>query len=161
MSLEERFRDFARQQGEPVRPRQAAAYERNLEALKGVEPVVLKVVEAFCRGVGWNLKRNDCCDSTRGAVACNYILEHPDYWQEGFVAVDVEVAWGGQSEPLNAVTVYQGQIVGGKEHVRVFPSRVVIPFSTVTEEKLAAALEQQSGDVLMRIAQHGRQGWTL
>lgn len=161
MSLEERFKEFARRQDEPVRPRQAAAYERNLEALKGVEPVVLRVVEAFCRGVGWGAKRNDCCDSTRGAVGCNYILEHPDFWQEGFVAVDVEVAWGGQSEPLNAVTVYQGQIAGGKEHVRVFPSRVVILFSALTEERLAAALEQQSSDVLRRIGQRGRQGWTL
>jgi hypothetical protein len=152
VSLEDRFREFARQQEEPVRPHRGA-YERNIESLNNVDPAVSKVLEAFCRAVGWGLKRNDCCDRTRGAVGCNYILEHPDFQGDGFVAVDVEVTWGGQSDPLETVTVYQGHVVGGKQHVRIFPSRVAIPFSALTEEKLAAALEQQSGDVLRRISQ--------
>ncbi len=160
MSLEERFREFARQHEEPATPRQGA-FEKNLEVLKGVEPAVSRVVEAFCRAVGWDVKRNDCCDRNRGAVGCNYIVEHPDFREEGFIAVDVEVTWGFQSGPLETVTVYQGQILGGKEHVRVFPTRVVIPFSGLTEEKLAAALEQQSADVLKRISQRHRPGWTL
>lgn len=94
-------------------------------------------------------------------MGCNYILEDAGFQEEGFLAVDVEVTWGFQSGPLETVTVYQGQAVGGKEHVRVFPSRVVIPFSGLTEEKLAAALEQQSGDLLKRINQRRRPGWTL
>ncbi len=160
MSLEERFKEFARQQEEPITPRQGA-YERNLEELKGVDPAVSKVVEAFCRAVGWSLKRNDCCDRSRGSVGCNYILEHPDFWEEGFVAVDVEVTWGSQSDPIEKVSVYQGQIVGGKDHVRVYPTRLVVPFSALTEEKLAAAVEQQSADLLKRISQRNRPGWTL
>ncbi len=160
MALEERFREFARQQEEPKTPRQGA-YEKDLGVLKGVEPAVAKVVEAFCRAVGWGFKRHDCCDRDKGAVGCNYILEHPDSWKEGFVAVDVEVAWGFQSDPLHTVTVYQGQIVGEKDHVRLFPSRVVIRFPSLTEEGLAAALEQQAAQTLRRISQRGRPGWTL
>ena len=160
MGLEERFKEFARQQGEPVRPRQAT-YQRNLELLDRADTAISKVVESFCQAVGWKARRNDCCDSFRGAVGCNYILEHPDLWQAGFVAVDVEVTWGGQSDLLERVIVYQGQIVGGKEHLRVFPSRVVIAFPALTEENLAAALEQQSADVLTKIGQRGRTEWTF
>src|SRR5512136_622936 len=111
MSLEDRFRRFAREQEDPV-PHHQDAYEKNMESLNKVDSMVSKVLEAFCQAVGWGLKRNDCCDRAKGAVLCNYILEHRDSWREGFVAVDVEVTWGSQSDPLDAVTVYQGEIVG-------------------------------------------------
>ena len=160
MALEDRFREFARQQEEPVRPQQGP-YERNIEYLKKVDAVVSRVLEAFCQGVGWSLKRNDCCDRAKGAVACNYILEHPDFWREGFLAVDVEVTWGARSDPLETATVYEGHIVGGRDHARDFASRVAIPFSTLTEDRLAAALEHQSGDVLKRISLHTKPQWSL
>ena len=149
MSLEDRFKNFAREQEDPVRHQ--GAYEKNVESLKKADEMVSKVLETFCQAVGWGLKRNDCCDRSKGAVQCNYIMEHRDYWHEGFVAVDVDVTWGSQADPVDAVTVYQGQIVGGINHVRVYESKVVIPFVALTEEKLAAALEQQSGDLLKRI----------
>lgn len=153
MSLEDRFRSFAKEQEVPAGQR-GGAYERNVESLKKVDAMVSKILEAFCQAVGWGLKRNDCCDREKGAVSCNYILEHRDLWREGFVAVDVDVTWGYQSDPLDAVTVYQGEIRGNTEHVRVFASRVVIPLDKLTEETLAAALEQQSGNVIKRISLH-------
>lgn len=151
MSLEDRFKSFASEQKAPV-GRHQGAYERNMESLKKVDSVVSGVLETFCQAVGWGLKRNDCCDIDKGAVSCNYILEHRDFWREGFVAVDVDVTWGSQSDPLETVTVYQGQIVGNADHVRVFQSRIAIPFVRLTEERLAAALEQQSGDLIRRIS---------
>lgn len=151
MSLEDRFRSFAREQEDPVRQHQGA-YERNVESMNKVDSMVSKILETFCQAVGWALKRTDCCDRAKGAVQCNYILEHRDFWREGFVAVDVDVTWGSQSNPLEAVTVYQGEIVGTIDHVRVFESRVVIPFAKLTEGRLAAALEQQSGDLIKRIS---------
>jgi len=151
MSLEDRFKSFAREQEAPAGPRHGP-YDRNVESLNKVDSMVSKVLETFCQAVGWGLKRNDCCDRDKGAVSCNYILEHRDLWREGFVAVDVEVTWGYHSDPLDAVTVYQGQIVGATDHVRDFSSRVVIPFDKLTEETLAAALEQQSGNVIKRIS---------
>ena len=150
MSLEDRFKSFAREQEDPVRQHRGA-YEKNVEALKNVDLMVSKILETFCQAVGWDLKRNDCCDRAKGAVQCNYILEHRDFWREGFVAVDVDVTWGSQTDPLDAVTVYEGKIVGTTDHVRVFESRVVIPFVALTEERLAAALERQSGDLIRRI----------
>lgn len=114
--------------------------------------MVSGILETFCQAVGWGLKRNDCCDSAKGAVSCNYILEHRDFWREGFVAVDLEVAWGHQSDPVDAVTVYQGEIGRTGDHVRVFSSRIVIPFDKLTEERFAAALEQQSGNLIRRIS---------
>jgi hypothetical protein len=153
VSLEDRFRRFAGEQEDPVRQHRDA-YEENVEYLKKVDSMISKILETFCQAVGWGLKRNDCCDRAKGAVSCNYILEHRDSWREGFVAVDVDVTWGSQSNPLETVTVYQGDIVGTTDHVRVFSSRVVIPFAKLTEERLAAALEQQSGDLIRRISHH-------
>jgi len=157
VSLEDRFRTFAREQEDPVLQHHDV-YERNVESLKKVDSMVSKILETFCQAVGWGLKRNDCCDRAKGAVLCNYILEHRDFWREGFVAVDVDVTWGSQSNPLETVTVYQGEIVGTIDHVRVFESRVVIPFFQLTEERLAAALEQQSGDLIRRIKYHQKPG---
>ena len=151
MSLEDRFKSFAKEQ-QDVGGQRRGPYERNVESLNKADAVVSKVLEAFCQAVGWGLKRNDCCDRDKGAVSCNYILEHRDFWHEGFVAVDIEVAWGHQSDPLDTVTVYQGEIRGATEHVRAFASRVIIPFDKLTEDRLAAALEQQSGNVLKRIS---------
>jgi len=151
MSLEDRFKSFAREQEDPVRQHHGA-YERNMESLQKVDAMVSKILETFCQAVGWRLKRNDCCDSAKGAVSCNYILEHQDHWREGYVALDVEVTWGSQSDPVEAVTVYQGEIVGAADHVRDFSSRVVVPFFRLTEESLAAALEQQSGNLIKRIS---------
>jgi hypothetical protein len=156
MSLEDRFKSFAREQEDPVHHQ--GAYEKNVESLKKADEMVSKVLETFCQAVGWGLKRNDCCDRSKGAVQCNYIMEHRDYWHEGFVAVDVDVTWGSQADPVDAVTVYQGQIVGGINHVRVYESKVVIPFVALTEEKLAAALEQQSGDLIKRIRYREKPG---
>jgi hypothetical protein len=155
VSLEDRFKQFAKEQQAPA-GRYQGAYERNVESLRTVDAMVSKVLEAFCQAVGWGLKRTDCCDSTKGAVACNYILEHRDLWREGFVAVDVDVTWWSQSDPLDAVTVYAGEVGRASEHTRVFPSRVVIPFSGLTEDRLAAALEQQSGNVIRRISYRQR-----
>jgi hypothetical protein len=157
MSLEDRFKSFAREQEDPVHQHHGA-YEKNVESLKKVDSMVSKVLETFCQAVGWGLKRNDCCDGAKGAVQCNYILEHRDLWHEGFVAVDVVVTWGSQSDPLDTVTVYQGEIAGNIDHVRVFESRVVIPFVALTEERLASALEQQSGDLIRRIKYRERPG---
>jgi len=50
------------------------------------------------------------------------------------------------------VTVYQGVIVGTTDHTRDFASRIVIPFSKLTEDDLATALEQQSGKLIRRIS---------
>ena len=157
MSLEDRFGRFAREQEDPV-PQHHGAYEKNVESLKKADSMVSKILETFCQAVGWGLKRNDCCDRAKGAVSCNYILEHRDFWREGFVAVDVDVTWGSQSDPLETVTVYQGEIVGTIDHARVFASRVVIPFVKLTEERLAAALEQQSGDLIRRIKYREKPG---
>jgi hypothetical protein len=52
---------------------------------------------------------------------------------------------------VEAVTLYQGRIVGTTEHARDFASKLVIPFSELTEEGLATALEQQSGNLITRI----------
>lgn len=150
MTLEDRFRKFASDQGQPAAGRRGA-YEKNLQALKQVDAVVSGVLQAFCQAMGWGLKRNDCCDPEKGAVRCNYILEHPDYWREGFVAVDVDVTWASQSDPVDAVTIYQGEIGSVNDHVRIFASRLAIPFSAMNEDKLAAALEQQSANIIRRI----------
>ena len=151
MSLEDRFRSFAREQEAPVGQRRGV-FEKNVEAMEKVASSVSRILETFCRAVGWRLKRNDCCDRDKGAVSCNYILEHPEYSREGFVAVDVELTWGYHSDVLETVTVYQGEIGGTGDHVRVYSSRIVIPFVKLTEERLAAALEQQSGNVIRRIS---------
>ncbi len=151
MTLEDRFRSFASEHKDPVGQRRDP-YERNVESMKKVDSAVSGVLEAFCRAVGWSLKRNDCCDRDKGAVACNYILEHREFWREGFVAVDVEVTRGHRSDPVETVTVYQGVIVGATDHSRDYASRVVIPFSKLTEDELATALEQQSGNLIRRIS---------
>ncbi len=64
----------------------------------------------------------------------------------------MDVTWGHHSDPVDAVTVYQGRIVGANDHVRDFSSKIVISFDKLTEETLATALEQQSGDVIKRIS---------
>jgi hypothetical protein len=150
VTLEDRFRSFASEQKAPV-GQHHDPYERNVESMKKVDSIVSRVLEAFSHAVGWSLKRNDCCDRDNGAVSCNYILEHRDFWREGFVAVDVEVTRGYRSDPVETVTVYQGVIVGATNHSRDYASRVVIPFSELTEEGLATALEQQSGNLIRRI----------
>ncbi|MDM8000140.1 MAG: hypothetical protein QUS33_09120 [Dehalococcoidia bacterium] len=151
MSLEDRFKNFAREQ-QDVGGQRRGPYEKNLESLAKVDAMVSRVLEAFCQAVGWSLKRNDCCDKEKGAVSCNYILEHPEFWREGFVAVDIEVTWGHHSDPVDAVTVYQGEIRGAAEHVRSHASRIVIPFDKLTEDSLADALEHQSANVIKRIS---------
>jgi hypothetical protein len=150
VTLEDRFRSFASEQKAPA-DQHHDPYERNVESVKKVDSIVSRVLEAFCHAVGWSLKRSDCCDRDKGAVSCNYILEHRDFWREGFVTVDVEVTRGYRSDPVEAVTVYQGAIVGTTDHARDFASKVVIPFSELTEEGLATALEQQSRNPIRRI----------
>ena len=150
MTLEDRFRSFASQQKAPA-DQPHDPYERNVESMKKVDSTVSRVFEAFCNAVGWSLKRSDCCDRDKGAVSCNYILEPRDFWREGYVTVDVEVTRGYRSDPVEAVTFYQGAIVGTTDHARDFASRVVIPFSELTEEGLTTALEQQSGNLIRRI----------
>ncbi len=150
MTLEDRFRRFAGEQEAAV-DRHRDPYETNLESMKNVDSMVSRVLEAFCQAVGWSLKRTDCCDRDKGAVSCNYILEPRDFWREGYVAVDVEVTRGYRSDPVEAVTLYQGAIVGTTDHARDFASQLVIPFSALTEEGLATALEQQSRNVIRRI----------
>ncbi len=59
MSLEDRFKNFARDQEAPAGQRHGP-YERNMEALKKADAMVSRVLEAFCQAVGWGLKRNDC-----------------------------------------------------------------------------------------------------
>jgi hypothetical protein len=151
MSLEDRFRSFASEQKAPV-DQHHDPYERNVESMKKVDSIISRVLEAFCQAVGWSLKRNDCCDRDKGAVSCNYILEHRDFWREGFVVVDVEVTRGYRSDPVETVTVYQGVIVGATNHTRDYASKIVIPFSALTEGGLATALEQQSGNLIRRIS---------
>ena len=151
MSLEDRFKSFASEQKAPV-GRHQGAYERNMESLKKVDSVVSGVLETFCQAVGWSLKRNDCCDRDKGAVSCTYILEHRDFWREGFLVVDVEVTRGYRSDPVEIVAVYQGVIVGATNHARDYASKVVVPFSQLTEGGLATALEQQSGSLIRRIS---------
>jgi hypothetical protein len=151
VTLEDRFRSFASAHQDPGGQRRDP-YERNVESMKKVDSVVSRVLEAFSNAVGWRLKRNDCCDRDKGAVACNYILEHRDLWREGFVAVDVDVTRGHRSDPVETVTVYQGVIVVATEHSRDYASRIIIPFSKLTEDELATALEQQSGNVIRRIS---------
>jgi hypothetical protein len=150
VSLEDRFRSFASAQKAPA-DQQRDPYERNVESMKNVDSIVSRVLEAFCHAVGWSLKRSDCSDRDKGAVSCNYILEHRDFWREGYVTVDVEVTRGYRSDPVEAVTAYQGAIVGTTDHARDFASKVVIPFGELTEEGLATALEQQSRDPIRRI----------
>jgi hypothetical protein len=150
VTLEDRFKSFASEQKAQADQRQDP-YERDVESMKRVDSIVSRVLEAFCRATGWGLKRSDYCDRDKGAVSCNYILEHLDFWREGFVTVDVEVTRGYRSDPVETVTVYQGVIVGATIHSRDHASRVVIPFSELTEEGLATALEQQSGDLIRRI----------
>jgi hypothetical protein len=150
MTLEDRFRSFANEQKAPADQRRDP-YERDVESMKKVDSMVSGVLEAFCKAVGWSLKHSDCCDRDKGAVSCNYILEHRDFWREGYVTVDVEVTRGYRSDPVEAVTVYQGTIVGTTDHARDFASRVVTPFSELTEEGLATALEEQSGNLIRRI----------
>ena len=107
MTLEDRFRSFASEQKAPA-DQHHDPYERDVESMKKVDSIVSRVLEAFCHAVGWSLKRSDCCDRDKGAVSCNYILEHRDFWREGYVTVDVEVTRGYRSDPVEAVTVYQG-----------------------------------------------------
>jgi hypothetical protein len=151
MSLEDRFRSFASEQKAPV-DQHHDPYERDVESMKKVDSTISRVLEAFCQAVGWSLKRNDCSDRDKGAVSCNYILEHRDFWREGFVVVDVEVTRGYRSDPVETVTAYQGVIVGATNHTRDYASKIVIPFSALTEEGLATALEQQSGNLIRRIS---------
>jgi len=150
VTLEDRFRRFAGEQEAAV-DRHHDPYERNVESMYKVDSSVSRVLEAFCQAVGWSLKRTDCCDRDKGAVSCNYILEPRDFCREGYVAVDVEVTRGYRSDPVEAITLYQGAIVGTTDHARDFASRLVIPFSALTEEGLAPALEQQSRDLIRRI----------
>ena len=150
MALEDRFSSFASEQKAQADQRQDP-YERDVESMKKVDSIVSRVLEAFCRAAGWSLKRSDYCDRDKGAVSCNYILEHRDFRREGYLTVDVEVTRGHRSDPVEAVTLYQGRIVGTTEHARDFASKVVIPFGEVTEEGLATALEQQSGNLITRI----------
>ncbi len=147
VTLEDRFRSFASEQKAQADQRQDP-YESDVESMKEVDSIVSRVLEAFCHATGWGLKRSDYCDRDKGAVSCNYILEHLDFWREGYVTVDVEVTRGYRSDPVDAVTLYQGRIVGTTEHARDSASRVVIPFGEVSEERLATALEQQSGDLV-------------
>jgi len=150
VTLEDRFRSFASDQKAQADQRQDP-YERDVESMKKVDSIVSRVLEAFCHATGWGLKRSDYSDRDKGAVSCNYILEHRDFCREGYITVDVEVTRGYRSDPVDAVTLCQGRIVGTTEHARDFASRVVIPFGEVSEERLATALEQQSGDLVTRI----------
>jgi hypothetical protein len=150
VTLEDRFKSFANQQKAPADQHQDP-YERDVESMQKVDSLVSRVLEAFCHAAGWGLKRSDCSDRDKGAVSCNYILEHRDFWREGYLTVDVEVTRGYRSDPVEAVTLYQGRIVGTTEHARDFASKVVIPFGEVSEEGLATALEQQSGNLITRI----------
>ena len=151
MTLEDRFKSFASQQKAPA-DQPHDPYERDVESMKKVDSIVSRVLEAFCHATGWGLKRSDYCDRDEGAVSCNYILEHRDFWREGFVVVDVEVTRGYRSDPVETVTVYQGVIVGATNHTRDYASKIIIPFSELTEEGLATALEQQSGNLIRRIS---------
>ncbi|MDM7999429.1 MAG: hypothetical protein QUS33_05355 [Dehalococcoidia bacterium] len=150
VALEDRFRSFANQQKAP-RDQHYEPYDRDVESMKKVDSTVSKVLEAFCHAVGWSLKRSDHCDRDRGAVLCNYLLEHQDFSREGYVTVDVEVTRGYRSDPVEAVTLYTGKIVGTAEHARDVASKLVIPFGELTEERLAAALEQQSSKLITHI----------
>lgn len=150
MTLDDRFRSFAGEQ-KAAADHQHDPYKKNVDSMNKVDSTVSGVLEAFCHTVGWSLKRTDCCDRDKGAVSCNYILEPRDSWREGYVAVDVEVTRGYRSDPVEAVTLYQGAIVGTTDHARDFASKLVIPFSALTEERLATALEQQSRHVIRRI----------
>jgi len=150
MALEDRFSSFASEQKAQADQHQDP-YERDVESMKKVDSIVSRVLEAFCHATGWGLRRSDYCDRDKGAVSCNYILEHRDFWREGYITVDVEVTRGYRSDPVDAVTLYQGRIVGTTEHARDSASSVVIPFGEVSEERLATALEQQSGDLITRI----------
>ena len=150
MTLEDRFKSFASEQ-KAAAGQQRDPYERGVESLEEVDSIVSRVLEAFRQAVGWSLRRNDCCDRDKGAVSCNYLLEHGDYWREGFVMVDVEVTRGYRSDPVETVTVYRGVIVGSTSHSRDYASKIVIPFSELTEDGLATALERQSGDLIRRI----------
>jgi hypothetical protein len=150
VTLEDRFKSFASEQKAPA-DQHHDPYERDVESMKKVDSIVSRVLEAFCHAVGWSLKRSDYCDRDKGTVSCNYILEHRDFWREGYLTVDVEVTRGYRSDPVEAVTLYQGRIVGTTEHARDFASKVVMPFGEVTEEGLATALEQQSANLITRI----------
>ncbi|MBN2099456.1 MAG: hypothetical protein JW753_07665 [Dehalococcoidia bacterium] len=150
MALEDRFGRFAGEQ-KAAADQHRDPYERNVESMNKVDSIVSRVLEAFCHAVGWSLKRSDCSDRDKGAVSCNYILEHRGFWREGYVTVDVEVTRGYRSDSVEAVTVYQGAIVGTTEHARDFASKLVIPFSQLTEDGLATALEQQSRNLIRRI----------
>ena len=150
MTLEDRFKRFAGEQEAAVNQHRDP-YERNVESMKKVDSIVSGVLDAFCHAAGWSLKRSDCCDRDKGAVSCNYILEHRDFWREGFVTVDVEVTRGYRADPVEAVTAYQGRIMGTTDHARDFASKLVIPFTELTEQRLATALEQQSRDLVTRI----------
>jgi hypothetical protein len=150
VTLEDRFKSFASEQKAPA-DQQHDPYKRDVESMNRVDSMVSRVLEAFCHAVGWGLKRSDYCDRDKGAVSCNYILEHRDFRREGYLTVDVEVTRGYRSDPVEAVTVYQGAIVGTNEHARDFASKLVIPFSQLTEDGLATALERQSANLITRI----------
>lgn len=150
MTLEDRFKSFAGEQKAPA-DQHRDPYVTYVDSMKEVDSMVSRVLEAFCHAVGWSLKRTDCCDRERGAVSCNYILEHRDFRREGYVTVDVEVIRGYRSDPVEAVIVYQGAVVGTGEHARDFASKILMPFSGLTEDGLATALERQSGSIVRRI----------
>jgi len=151
VTLEDRFKSFASEQKAQADQHQDP-YEMDVESMKKVDSIVSKVLEAFCHATGWSLKRSDYCDRDKGAVSCNYILEHRDFRREGYIAVDVEVTRGHRSEPVETVTVYQGVIVGAANHTRDYASKIVIRFSELTEDGVATALEQQSGSLIKRIS---------
>ena len=115
VTLEDRFKSFASEQKAQADQHQDP-YERDVESMKKVDAIVSRVLEAFCHATGWGLKRSDYSDRDKGAVSCNYILEHRDSWREGYLTVDVEVTRGYRSDPVEAVTLYQGRIVGTTEH---------------------------------------------
>jgi len=150
VTLEDRFKSFASEQKASA-DQHHDPYERDVESMKEVDSIVSRVLEAFSHAVGWSLKRSDYCDRDKGAVSCNYILEHRDFRREGYLTVDVEVTRGYRSDPVEAVTLYQGRIVGTTEHARDFASKVVIPFGEVTEERLATALEHEAANLVTRI----------
>lgn len=146
MSLEDRFKSFAREQEESVR-QYYEAYENKVRTLNSVDAMVSKVLSAFCDAVGWSLRRNDVCDRTGGRVANYYHLQHERYYKaEGFVEVRVEID-EAESVPINRVTVFRSG--SDKPHS-------VIPLGELTEETLATALEQESAQIVRSIKLHER-----
>jgi hypothetical protein len=143
MTLEDRFRRFADAEVKADQDRQhQEAYEKNIESLKKAEPGVSTFLKGYCSALGWSFDRHDHCTLATGVVSCCYQLSPPGL-DIGHVDVWVSVTDRQEPQPELVECV---EVDGGLQRW------TRIPFSEVTEVRLAAALAVQSANVIIRIS---------